>query len=1147
MGGSYLDIQDAFGLQENNNPDRDLINLVVSTTTEFPQYQTCLKEMVPVVTPDWVTDSIKWESSIPQRPYSPDPKFFFSKVCATVAGIPQGDTAALLEILLGFGGQYSDSPKYQTTHVITTDNNHPYCMLVRDKKPDVKIVLPHWIDDCCRLRRRLDETPYLLPNPSILSGHSQSLSSLEINDLHIEGNAPDSNDSTVGMPAGDLESSSESGSLRFSQSEGRRLSENERNLFKGKHFYLGQDLDLHQRSKRALSAVIQQAGGKLLDQTDITNSNADPQSNIYIGKWRNSNEYVTASRKGWIVGNLEWVVWMITNEEWQLPTKNLLHYPLVQGGLKELNNVSIALTGFTGESRQRCIRLIEALGASYNHALTIKCQLLITSSKRSAKYRAALKYNLNVVNNLWLEETYSKWEFQAVTNPRYVDFSAYSDSIRTAHFTELDTQVLKRFYCSNVEINNSDNSRLPSSSRPSAHDKGKREPHAATFKSNSLAEPGFTTGLSQKITNVSAQKGKTQASSNPAPDLTNIKTQNSDNKAFVNQNRDLAASNSSNSSGHQEKGEEDTNKENRGLKNSKIIPEKIDTNAFSLKPNDSDKTPKTPSPSKPETANKFSKPGSAVSDTPSVRVRGSARKAQQSAAAKLKADVEDMNQYEKVKKRKLQNLPLPEELMVADHTHLDQTKKKASDEVTEMGSSVTESGDTNGTTDDVEMIDVERDANKPRKHVKKKESTVMNETVSTSAKKRNTASSPSSLLEKGRDDKHDTPTKSSTAKSRKRQKLHQDEALFNKETGKSLSQDEVINKQKSLSAAAQSRENMRRSATPNTSQVASTGNSDTLATLSMTPSKPKLALSNHLSHIKVVGAPLHILPTSLTLPSQKMLDSFALLGVFIEDQPSKCNYVISTKLARTEKLIKALAHGVRLIGPKFFQDLACAIDGTDVPAYLYADHSNSDKKDELIVDVTDARYLMPNDPQSCDQGFTTESVFLANYNRYGHMNAKTAKRVTKPGDDCGPLFRDYTFNYKQGTGVYGMYDSIAQEHGSNKGVEMKSFRTSRVTMLSAKEGIKGLREIAEYVDKSTKSSQEDDATSGASNEHYKVKILITKPSSSKPKNSDSAYKPFIKSVESEGYIPIVVSSQWLIKCIFRSKVDFTSDVLWPTV
>lgn len=61
---------------------------------------------------------------------------------------------------------------------------------------------------------------------------------------------------------------------------------------------------------------------------------------------------------------------------------------------------------------------------------------------------------------------------------------------------------------------------------------------------------------------------------------------------------------------------------------------------------------------------------------------------------------------------------------------------------------------------------------------------------------------------------------------------------------------------------------------------------------------------------------------------------------------------------------------------QIFRDLACAIDGTNVPAYLYADHSKGDKKNEIIVDVTDARYLMPNDPQSCDQGFTTESVFL---------------------------------------------------------------------------------------------------------------------------------------------------------------------------
>lgn len=121
--------------------------------------------MIPVVRPEWIRESIKWGSAIPQRPFSPDPKFFFSQVYATVVGIEAKDTESILGILLGFGGQYSMAPRVQTTHVVTTDADHPYCKIAMSKNPSVKIVLPHWISDCCQQRKRLDESPYLLLAP----------------------------------------------------------------------------------------------------------------------------------------------------------------------------------------------------------------------------------------------------------------------------------------------------------------------------------------------------------------------------------------------------------------------------------------------------------------------------------------------------------------------------------------------------------------------------------------------------------------------------------------------------------------------------------------------------------------------------------------------------------------------------------------------------------------------------------------------------------------------------------------------------------------------------------------------------------------------------------------------------------------------
>lgn len=143
---------------------------------------------------------------------------------------------------------------------------------------------------------------------------------------------------------------------------------------------------------------------------------------------------------------------MISLQEWQSPTVNLLHYPLVYGGMKELEGAQVSLTGFTGEARRYVIDLIEAIGAIYCQSLLSGCKYLIAAQPRSRKYKAAQKWNIHVVNQLWLEETYAKWEIQSVTNPRYTYFPVIGDLTTATQSTELDLQVLKKFYCTSEEI-----------------------------------------------------------------------------------------------------------------------------------------------------------------------------------------------------------------------------------------------------------------------------------------------------------------------------------------------------------------------------------------------------------------------------------------------------------------------------------------------------------------------------------------------------------------------------------------------------------------------------------------------------------------------------------------------------------------------
>lgn len=1119
LGASYVDV----GIKpddprEETEDDQDSVNLVISHTIDFPEYYDFLEKNVPVVTPDWISDSIKMGSSVPQRSYSPDPKFFFAKVCATIAGIPQGDTEALLAGLAGFGGQFSVTPKIRTTHIITTNNNHPYCILARERKPDIKIVLPHWVDDCCRFRKLLDETPYLLPNPSILSGKGNGLSPSDINELiTIQTNPVYSRELEDGNLAlssthGDkLVSPSETDSVMLSQNGDGMLTEKARHLFERKQFYLSSDLEVHNRSKSALVALILQAGGTMTDE--ISNNSFTAESSVYIGKWRESSEYINASRKGWIVGNIDWLLSVIINEEWEFPIKNMLHYPFVRNGLKELHNVSIALTGFTGEARQRYERLIKALGATYSHTLSIGCKYLIASSKRSAKYRAAVGYNINVVNYRWLEDTYSKWACQAVTNQRYLKLTGEINFKPFSQSTKLDLQVLKSFYCSPEEIRTGivSSSVSTSPSEKTTNGKGKRIRNKLKGKTKGESEVENSTLLNKNNAKVSTLKNVDESESNET-------TESMDN---VGSEKAITAIQKSKEDTRKKSHSVDSTKDNDTLENDLTKAPAINPKIF-LESAGSSKPPATPSPSKEA----FSNPTSQKSippapETPSTRVRGSARKAQQSAAAKLKASVEDMNEYEKVKNRKLHNLPLPDDLKRSLETNKEKDREAQDSDMTSV--------DANG--------DEKNSMETPNKYK-----------AGSTAKKRANADVSTS---------HETPTKQpSASKSRKRQKAQHEHDGENTDSNGSIN-DPLNSSTKSSSltpSILRTKGGRKKSSTPSHVDEIS-GNHD--GSLSSAKS----------SSVRVLGAPIHILSTSLTLPSPQTLDAFASAGVYMEDRPSKCDYVISAKLARTEKLIKSLAHGVRLIGPKLFEDLESAIEGVNVPDYLYVTNKDTGAK-EIVIDPTSERYIMPNDPQSAEQGFTTEAVFLANYERY-HPSASSS--TSKSSSLSSPLFKDYTFNYKQGTGVYDNYDNLAREHGAKNGVEMKSFRSSKVTMIPANRdnnsysGAEGIKAIVDYVSKESaklqsKTKKKRNSVSGNGNsgdsadievsqkeniegEYYKVKILVTKES----KSSDSASSSFVKSVMAEGYVPVVVSSQWLIKCIFRSKIEFTSDVLWPKV
>jgi hypothetical protein len=122
----------------------DQVTHVASKSIDFEQYNEAQAKMVPVVTDDWITQSVKKGKQVQLRPYSPDPRSIFSKMIVTCADIPDLDKESIAGAVMALGGMESKDLTRQTTHICALTLDHPKCLDAAKKAPGCTIVLPHW-------------------------------------------------------------------------------------------------------------------------------------------------------------------------------------------------------------------------------------------------------------------------------------------------------------------------------------------------------------------------------------------------------------------------------------------------------------------------------------------------------------------------------------------------------------------------------------------------------------------------------------------------------------------------------------------------------------------------------------------------------------------------------------------------------------------------------------------------------------------------------------------------------------------------------------------------------------------------------------------------------------------------------------------
>lgn len=365
---------------------------IISDTVDFKEYDQAMAIMVPVVRPSWINASLHKNRQAQIRPYSPDPRLIFSNVVLTSDDIPLTDKEAIAGAVLALGGAESENLGRLTTHICALSTDGPKVKAAIEKNYKCKFVLPHWFDDCFRLGKRIDEKPYLLPDPEILRANPDDPVDIP-SSQHLEG-------ATSARP-----------DRPPYHVDGVRQKPT---VFKGVKLCLSGDLNLNDQLRNTLKTLINDGGGSIVD--------AAAECDWFICQYRDGPEYVKAAQQGKDVGSLAWLYHVIFNNQWTNPLRRLLHYPVPKGGMDGFRGLRITVSNYGGEARMYLQNLLKAAGAEVTGNMKQDNTHLITARRSGDKCEAAQDWNLPVVNHLWVEESYAKCEVQVISDPRYTHF-----------------------------------------------------------------------------------------------------------------------------------------------------------------------------------------------------------------------------------------------------------------------------------------------------------------------------------------------------------------------------------------------------------------------------------------------------------------------------------------------------------------------------------------------------------------------------------------------------------------------------------------------------------------------------------------------------------------------------------------------------
>lgn len=358
---------------------------IISNTVYFPSFNAITDElMIPVLTSNWVFDSITHGKLESVRSYATDKRLIFNSciICCS-SSIADDDKRIIMDAIRCYGGVCLDTITRKVTHLITVDPKDEMCNLVNGYNKEIgresiKIVSPDWV-----------------------------FSSM------VLGVRQDKQESGTSVSNGD--------------------NDNKRDKFlQDKVIYLSDDFNITKRLVPLIESTIRLLSGATIGH-DVA------KCDYFVCLYRDGSLYEKALglRPKLVIGNIEWIFWMLFHQKWTSPLIKLLHYPFHKKPVNGMEDVIASATNYTGDARLYIERLIEIMGGKFTKTLKSSNTHLFAAKGIGRKYEAAKHWHIKLMNHVWLEEAFSQWRFLPDEDEKYHIFPRDSDDVKIIGSTSL--------------------------------------------------------------------------------------------------------------------------------------------------------------------------------------------------------------------------------------------------------------------------------------------------------------------------------------------------------------------------------------------------------------------------------------------------------------------------------------------------------------------------------------------------------------------------------------------------------------------------------------------------------------------------------------------------------------------------------------